>query len=98
MAQSTGIVLTATGIAFANDWAQTGDINMRIPVAGLGVALLFAGVEQLDARAGVGLAYLMLITALVTPINGKSPAETVVDWTTGKTQPGQPQPKQKGQH
>lgn len=88
MSQSTGIVLTATGIAFANDWAQTGDVNLRIPVAGLGVALLFAGVERLDARAGVGLAYIMLITAVLTPINGKSPAQTVVDWTDGKPTKG----------
>lgn len=88
MAQSTGIVLAAAGISFANDWAQTGNINLRIPVAGLGVALLFAGVERIDVRAGVGLAYIMLITALVTPINGKSPAETVVAWTEGKQPKG----------
>lgn len=84
MAQSTGIVLTATAISFANDWYQSGQPNLRIPVAGLFVALAFGGVEQLDTRAGVGLAYLMLITALLTPINGKAPAETVLDWTEGK--------------
>lgn len=87
MAQSTGIVLTATGISFANEWMQTGTPNLRIPIAGLGVALFFAGVERLDTRAGVGLAYIMLITALLTPINGKSPTETVLDWTQNKQQP-----------
>ena len=84
MAQSTGIVLTATGIAFANDWAQSGNANIRIPIAGLGVALLFAGIERLDARAAIGLSYIMLITAVLTPIRGKSPADTVVDWSRGK--------------
>jgi hypothetical protein len=88
MAQSTGIVLTATGISFSNEWYQTGDPNIRILVAGLGVALLFAGVEKLNTRAGVGLGYIMLITTLLTPIKGKSPADTVVDWTTGKTPKG----------
>lgn len=84
MAESTGIVLTAGTIAFANEWAQNGDINLRIPIATLGVALLFAGVERLDVKAGVGLAYIMLISAILTPIKGKSPAQTVIDWTSGK--------------
>lgn len=84
MAQSTGIVLTASGISFANEWYQTGDPNLRIPIAGLFVALIFGGIERLDTRAGVGLSYLMLITALLTPINGKSPAETLADWSEGK--------------
>lgn len=88
MAQSTGIVLAATGISFANNWYQTGDANIRIPIAGLFVALAFAGVERLDTKAGVGLGYLMLITVLLTPVGGKSPAETVVDWTGGNQPKG----------
>lgn len=84
MAESTGIVLAATTVSFANNWYQTGEVNIRIPIAGLFVALIFGGVERLDTRAGVGLAYLMLITAVLTPIQGKSPAETLVDWTEGK--------------
>lgn len=84
MAQSTGIVLAASGIAFANEWAQTQTPNLRIPIAGLGVALLFSGIEKLDVRAAVGLSYIMLITVLLTPINGKSPSATVTDWAQGK--------------
>lgn len=75
MAVSTGVVLTATGISMAADWIDTGKPNFRIGIAGLGVSLLFGGIEQLNKTAGVGLAYIMLITVLVTPIHGKSPIQ-----------------------
>lgn len=78
MAKSTGIVLTAGGIAFANEWLNGGSVNLRIPVATLGVAVVFAGIEKLDETAAVGLSIMMLVLALVTPINGKAPAQTVV--------------------
>lgn len=85
MAQSTGIVLTATGITFANEWYQTNKINARVLIAGLGVALLFDGIEKLNERAAVGLATIMLITVMVAPMGGNSPAETVLQFTQGKT-------------
>jgi hypothetical protein len=78
MAKSTGIVLTAGGVAFANEWLQTNTPNFRIPIATLGVAFLFAGIERINTKAGVGLAWMMLILALTTPINGKAPAQTVL--------------------
>lgn len=78
MAKSTGIVLTAGGVAFANEWWQTKTPNFRIPIATLGVAFLFTGIERLNSRAGVGLAWMMLILALTTPIKGKAPAQTVL--------------------
>lgn len=86
MAKSTGIVLTATGISLANEWYQSKDNmpNFRIAIAGLGVALLFDGIEKLNQQAAVGLSVIMLITVLVTPINGKAPAQTVLAFTEGK--------------
>jgi hypothetical protein len=84
MAKSTGIVLTATAISFGNDWVQSNSPNWRIPVAGLVVALIFDGVEKLNETAGVGLSIMMLITVLVTPIHGKSPAQTVLSLQKGK--------------
>jgi glucokinase len=84
MAKSTGIVLTATAISFGNDWVQTKSPNWRIPVAGLVVALIFDGVEKLNETAGVGLSIMMLITVLVTPMHGKSPAQTVLSLQKGK--------------
>lgn len=84
MAKSTGIVLTATGITVANEWIQTNQLNFRVVIAGLGVALLFDGIEKINERAGVGLSIIMLITVLVTPINGKAPAQTVLGFTQQK--------------
>jgi hypothetical protein len=77
MAKSTGIVLTAGGISFANDWIQTSTPNIRIGVATLAVALIFDGIERLNERAGVGLSVIMLITVLLTPMHGKTPLETL---------------------
>lgn len=84
MAKSTGIVLTATTISFGNEWVQTNQLNFRVLVAGSALGLLFAGVESLNEKAGVGLSVLMLITVLITPFNGKSPAQTLGDLTTPK--------------
>lgn len=83
MARSTTIVLGATAISFANEWTTTGVPNLRVPLAGLGVALIFAGVEKLNYKAGVGLSVLMMITVLVTPFNGRSPVQTLGDIGTG---------------
>jgi hypothetical protein len=77
VAKSTGIVLTATAISFGNEWLDTGTPNFRIGIAGLGVALVFSGIEKLNERAAVGLAAIMLVTVLLTPFNGRSPAENV---------------------
>lgn len=87
MAKSTGIALTATGISFANEWVQTDKPNWRILAAGLGITLVFDGVEKLNERAAVGLATIMLITVLLTPIKGKSAADSVLDLVNNKKPP-----------
>lgn len=81
MAKSTGIVLTATGISFANEWVQTDTPNFRILIAGGALALLFDGIEQLSEPAAVGLSVLMMLTVLVTPFQGNSPIQTVANWS-----------------
>jgi hypothetical protein len=75
MAKSTGIVLSATGISFANEWVQTDRPNFRVLLAGGAVALLFDGIEQVNKQIGVGLSVLMMITVIVTPFAGNSPAQ-----------------------
>lgn len=77
--QSTGIMLVAGGISFGNEWLQTKTVNWRIPVATLFSAAFLNGVEKLYPKAAVGLATIVLITVLVTPLHGKSPMETVLD-------------------
>jgi len=79
MAKSTGIVLTAGGISFANEWYNDKTPNFRIAVATLGVALLFDGIEKISEGAAIGLSTIMLITVLVTPIQKKTPIDTVND-------------------
>lgn len=88
MAKSTGIVLTATAISFVNEWVNTSKPNFRVGMAGLGVALLFDGLEKLNEPAAVGLSVIMLITVVLTPINGNSPADTVLH-LLGQPVPGQ---------
>lgn len=79
MAQSTGIILTAGGISFANEWLQTKTPNWRIPVA-TGVAAMFLmGIEKIYPRAAMGLGTIVLITVFMTPLHGKSPMQTLVD-------------------
>lgn len=86
MARSTGIVLAATAISFGNEWIDSNTPNLKIPVAGLGVALILDGIERLSEPAAVGLAYIMLITVLVTPIGGKSPVENLALYSSGQKQ------------
>lgn len=90
MGASTGIALAATGISFGNEWVNTGTPNFRIGVAGLGVALLLDGIERVSPEGAVGLATIMLITILLTPFNGKSPAQTVLGLTVAQKNPSQP--------
>jgi hypothetical protein len=73
MAKSTGIVLTAGGVAFVNEFMQTKTPNFRIPIATLALALVFDGIEKISEPAAVGLASMFLITALLAPINGEAP-------------------------
>jgi hypothetical protein len=83
MAKSTGIILTATAISFTNEWVQTNTPNFRIGMAGLALALIMDGVERVNEQVAVGLSVIAMITLLVTPLNGKSPAETLLSLSKG---------------
>lgn len=77
MSASTGTVLAATALSFGNEWINTNKVNWRIPIAGLGVALFFDGIDKFSPAAANGLAAIMFVTVLLTPMGGKSPAQTV---------------------
>jgi hypothetical protein len=79
MAQATGLMLFAGSVSFGNEWLQTGTPNFRIPVATLASTLFLNGVEKLYPKAAVGLATIIVITVMVTPLHGKSPLQTAVD-------------------
>jgi hypothetical protein len=87
MAESTGYILAAAGIAAANEAifapAATGqplwvNFNWRIVPATAVAALTLAGLEQLSVPLGKGLAMLALLTVLMLPVgNAPSPIENV---------------------
>jgi len=80
MAASTGLILAAGSITFANEWLQLDHPNWRIVLGTLGSAVVFSGLEKLDESAAVGLAAIVMITVLlggVTP-GVKSPAQEVL--------------------
>lgn len=87
MAQSTGFILAAAGIAAANEaifapaaahkplWV---DFNWRIIPATAIAAISVAGLEQLSEPLGKGLAILALLTVLMVPVgNAPSPIDNV---------------------
>jgi hypothetical protein len=80
MAKSTGIILVAGGITFANEWLNN-KINWRIVPATLGTAVVFAGIEKLSEPAAVGLATIALISVLIGGITPgvPSPAVQILD-------------------
>lgn len=88
MAESTGFILAAAGIAAANEAlfapAATGkplwqEFNWRIVPATAIAALTLAGLERISMPLGKGLAVLALITVVLTPMgNAPSPIENVI--------------------
>jgi hypothetical protein len=85
MAKSTGIILVVGGISFANEAvfapiASGGDIrsdwNWRIIPGTLIAAAVLGAVEQVSPKLAVGLAYISLVTVLLTRVgNAPSPVE-----------------------
>lgn len=59
--------------------------NFRV-IAAAGIAVVvFAGVEKVNSRAAVGVAYLALVTTVLVPMGGrKSFAEAVTGWFSAK--------------
>lgn len=89
MAKSTGIVLTATGISFANEWIQDPDHpNFRVIAAGGLLTFFMAGLEKVNQQAAVGLSVIALITVCVTPFKGKSPVAQLASLTVSQPQKG----------
>jgi hypothetical protein len=87
MAESTGYILAAAGLAAANEAifipATTGrplwkDFNWRIVPATAVAALALAGLEKLSPPLGKGLAILALLSVIIVPFgNAPSPIDNV---------------------
>lgn len=80
MAASTGLILTAGTITFGNEWLH-GHLNWKVPVATIGAAVVFAGLEKVSQPAAVGLAVIALVTTLIGGITPgvPSPAVQILD-------------------
>lgn len=84
MARSTGIILLAGVITIGNEFVQEPQAGFatfaRPAIATAGAALVFAGLEKLDADAAVGLASIVMITVLIGGVSRarKSPAQEVM--------------------
>jgi len=92
MAKSTGIVLTGVAIGMGNELVQGYGLNIRMGIAGLGAALFLTGVEKLNETAGVGLSVIMFITIMLTPFQGKAPAQEVVSLINAPKTPASVRP------
>jgi hypothetical protein len=68
-------MLIAGTISFGNEWLQTGNANFRIPVATLAAGGFLAALEKIYPKAAIGLSVIVLITVIMTPLNGKSPMQ-----------------------
>lgn len=93
MAASTGILLTAGAITFGNEWVH-GHVNWRIPVATLGAAVIFAGMERVPGGQpfAVGVATIALIGVLVGGVTPgvPSPAAQLLAFVNGQQSPQKP--------
>ena len=86
MAASTGPVLAAGAITFANEGLLApaagegaAQWNWRVIPATAGLALALAGLEHLAPGFAVGLAWLALVTVLLVPFgNAPTPLATAV--------------------
>ncbi len=88
MAESTGYILAAAGIAAANEaiFAPTATgrplwtgFNWRIIPATAIAAVTLVGLEKISPTLGKGLAVLALLTVLIAPMgNAPSPVENAL--------------------
>jgi hypothetical protein len=88
MAASTGILLTMGAIGAGNEWLHgNADAAVKISVATLGSAVIFAGIEQLPGGRpfAVGVAAIALVGVLVGAVTPgvPSPAQQILDFING---------------
>jgi hypothetical protein len=85
-ATATVIIITAGTITFTNEWLQTHEVNLRIPLATVLAAAVFDTLAHFNDKAATGLAIIVLLGAVTTKFSGKSIANEVRDTFKGKPQ------------
>ena len=78
-------VLVTTGIAFANHWYNTGQIDLKIPVAGGIAAAVGALISQIPDLAPVltAIGWLAFVAVTIAPVQNPSPIQNVQKITGG---------------
>lgn len=76
MAKSTGIILAAGAITFGNEWIHH-KANWKVPIATMGAAVIFAGLEKVSEPAAVGLAVIALVTTLIGGVTPGVPSPAI---------------------
>lgn len=68
-------VLAATGISFVNHWYNTGQVDLKIPVAGALAAAVGAGISQVPGLEPVmtAIGWLAFVAILISPVQKPSP-------------------------
>jgi hypothetical protein len=60
-------------------------IDWRVPIAAGAAAVVLAAIEKGSPEFAVGLAWLALLTTVLTPLGGRrAPAETILNYINGK--------------
>jgi len=78
-------VLATTGVAFVNDWYNTGSVDLKIPVAGAIAAAIGAGFSQIPGFAPVmtSIGWLAFVGYLLAGGAGKGTPISNVQKITG---------------
>jgi hypothetical protein len=78
-------VLATTGVAFVNQWYNTGSVDLKIPVAGAIAAALGAGFSQIPGFAPVmtAIGWLAFVGVLIAPVQSPTPIANITKITGG---------------
>ena len=78
-------VLATTGVAFVNRWYNTGQPDLKIPMAGAVAAVIGAGISQVSGLDPVmtAIGWLSFVAVLIAPVQTPSPITNLSKITGG---------------
>lgn len=78
-------VLATAGVAFVNQWYNTGSPDLKIPVAGAIAAAIGAGFSQIPGLAPVmtAIGWLAFVGVLIAPVQNPTPLANLTKITGG---------------
>jgi hypothetical protein len=79
MPASVTITLVAGGMTFVNEWYQTKNIDWKVPIATVILAVGMDGFSKLSNGAATALSVIVFLGAATTQFNGKSSVDTITN-------------------